>query len=115
MEAKASTKYIRISPRKARQVANIIKGHEVDEALSILSFTPNRGGQIIYKILTAAKANALQNAEMKGSKQFFVKNALVDEGPSFKRVKPRARGRRDIIKKRTSHITVIIDNGEGEV
>jgi large subunit ribosomal protein L22 len=114
LEARASSRFIRIAPRKARQVVSLIKGQGVDEALAILSFTPKRGGKIFHKLLTAAKSNALQNPELTG-KQLFVKNALVDEGPSLKRVKPRARGRRDIFKKRTSHISVIVHSLEGEV
>lgn len=112
MEAKAVSKYVRIAPRKVRQVGNIIKGREVEEAIAILKFTPKNGARILHKLVLAARANAEQKDELKG-KTLIVKNAIVDEGPAMKRLKMRARGRRDIMKKRTSHITVLLDGVEG--
>lgn len=94
-------------------MSELIKGQEVEQALAMLKFLPKKGAKILYKILVAAQANAYQNDELKG-KALFVKNAVVDDGPAFKRVKMRARGRRDIIKKRTSHISVFLTNGENE-
>lgn len=110
MQIKASSRYLRIAPRKVRQVARMVEGYGVDDALSILKFTPKAGARIIYKLLTAAKANAAAKGGFKID-ELSLKNAIVNEGPSFKRVKPRARGRRDILKKRTSHVTVVIDDG----
>lgn len=113
VEARAVSKYIRISPRKARQVSKLVKGQEVEQAIAMLKFLPKKGAKILYKMLIAAQANAYQNDELKG-KTLFVKNAIVDDGPAYKRVKMRARGRRDIIKKRMSHITVLLTNGDSE-
>lgn len=112
MEAKAASRYIRIAPRKIRQVSALIKGREVEEAIAILKFLPKGGARVLYKLLVAAQANASQKDELQG-KTLFVKNAIVDEGPALKRVKMRARGRRDVIKKRTSHVTVLLDGVEG--
>lgn len=113
MEAKAVSRYIRISPRKVRQVSKLIKGQEVEEALDVLKFLPKRGAKILYKVLAAARANAYQKDELKG-KSLVVKNSIVDDGPALKRVKMRARGRRDIMKKRTSHITIFLTSGESD-
>lgn len=107
MQAKAVAKHIRISPRKARRVIDLIRGKDVNEAYAILKFTPHKGTESIYKVLNSAVANAEHNYEM-NSENLYVKEAYVDAGPSLKRVAPRAMGRADIIKKRTSHITVIV-------
>lgn len=110
MQVRASSRYIRIAPRKIRQVARMVEGFGVDDALSILKFTSKAGARVIYKLLTAAKANAVAKGGF-NIDELSLKNAIVNEGPSLKRVKPRARGRRDIFKKRTSHVVVIIDDG----
>ena len=107
MEAKAVAKYIRISPRKARQVIDLIRGKNVHEAFAILKFTPNKGGEIIEKVLKSAVANAEHNLELDAN-SLVVGKAYVDQGPTLKRFKPRAMGRADAIRKRTSHITVVV-------
>jgi large subunit ribosomal protein L22 len=107
MEAKAVAKHIRVSPRKARQVIDLIRGKDIGEAFAILRFTAHKATLPISKVLKAAVANAEHNYELNAD-VLFVKEAFVDEGPTFKRVMPRAQGRADMIKKRSSHITVVV-------
>lgn len=107
MEAKAVAKYIRISPRKAAQVADLVRGKSVGEAYAILKFTPNKGAAIIEQVLKSAVANAEHNYNMDVDK-LYVSTIFVDQGSSLKRFKPRAMGRADGIMKRTSHITVMV-------
>ena len=106
-EAKARAKYVRISPRKARAVIDLIRGKALREAEAILKFTIHKGTKPIGKVLRSAAANAEHNYEMDRD-QLYVKAAWVDGGPVIKRMMPRAQGRGDIIKKRTSHITIVI-------
>ena len=107
MQAKAVAKYIRISPRKAAQVADLVRGKSVGEAYAILKFTPNKGAAIIEQVLKSAVANAEHNYNMDVDK-LYVSTIFVDQGPSLKRFKPRAMGRSDGIMKRTSHITIMV-------
>jgi large subunit ribosomal protein L22 len=107
MEAKAVARYVRIAPRKARLVIDLIRGKSVDEAFSILRFTPKAASPIIEKVLKSAVANAEHNHNLNVS-NLVVKKAYVDEGPTLKRYQPRAQGRAYEIKKRTSHITVVV-------
>ena len=107
MQAKAVAKYIRISPRKAAQVADLVRGKSVGEAYAILKFTPNKGAAIIEQVMKSAVANAEHNYNMDVDK-LYVSTIFVDQGPSLKRFKPRAMGRADGIMKRTSHITVMV-------
>ena len=107
MEAEASAKYVRISPRKARAVIDLIRGKELREAEAILKFTAHKATEPIGKVLKSAAANAEHNYEMDRD-LLYVKTAYVDGGPVLKRVMPRAQGRADVIKKRTSHITIIV-------
>lgn len=111
MEAKAVAKYIRISPRKARLVIDLIRGKSAQEAESILKFTPNRGAESIAKVLHSAIANAEHNLNL-SKEDLIITQAFVDEGPSLKRFKPRAMGRADRMVHRTSHITVAVGNRE---
>lgn len=106
-EARAIAKHIRISPRKVRQVVDLIRGKRVNEALAILKFTPQRAASAIAKVVMSAAANAEHNFEM-DKDALIVAEAFVDQGPSLKRIKPRAMGRADQIKRRTSHITVVV-------
>ncbi len=108
MEAKATAKYVRISPRKARIVAEIIKGKPIEDALNILKYTPKKAAKIINKVLNSALANAEENYSLDVD-NLYVKQVRVDGGPSWKRIQPRAMGRAYRILKRTSHITVIVD------
>lgn len=107
MEARAVARYVRISPRKARLVIDLIRGKSVEEAFSILRFTPRAASPIIEKVLQSAVANAEHNHNMDTSR-LVVKKAYVDEGPTLKRYRPRALGRASKINKRTSHITVVV-------
>ncbi len=107
MEARAQARFVRIAPRKARAVVNLIKQKDVEEALGILRYTPQRGAEIVSKVLKSAVANAEHNLELP-RQDLYVDRAFVDEGPTLKRVRPRARGRRYLIRKRTSHITVVV-------
>lgn len=113
MEAKAVAKYIRISPRKARQVIDLIRGKDAQEAIGILKNTPKKASRQIEKVLNSAIANAENNHDM-FIDELTVSQAYVDEGPTMKRFRPRAMGQASPINKRTSHITVILsDQKEG--
>ena len=111
MEAKAAAKYVRLSPRKARQVMDLIRGKNVTEAMSILKFTSKRASGIIGKVLKSALANAKQKPDI-DSEKLSVRRAFVDQGPMLKRFRPRAMGRASRIHKRTSHITVVVGDKE---
>lgn len=108
MEVKAVGKHIRISAQKARLVADVVRGMGVDEAITTLRFMPKKGAGIIQKVLESAVANATQddNADVDN---LYIKSIFIDGGPSLKRIRPRAQGRATRIIKRTSHITVILD------
>ncbi|RLA93079.1 MAG: 50S ribosomal protein L22 [Deltaproteobacteria bacterium] len=108
METQATARYIRISPRKARYVADLIKGKKVEEALDILTFTPRKASSIISRVLKSAVANASQNESIDVD-TLYIKKIFVDGGPILKRFRPRAMGRANRIRKRTSHITVVLD------
>ena len=108
MEAKAVGKYIRISPQKARLVADVVRGMGVDQAITTLRFMPKKGAGILQKIIESAVANAAQD-EATDVDSLYVKTIMVDGGPSLKRIRPRAQGRATGIIKRTSHITVVLD------
>ena len=110
-EARAIAKYIRISPRKVRQVIDLIRGKRVRDALAILKFTPKRASTAIEKVIKSAAANAENNLEM-NKDDLFVAEAFVDQGPSLRRYNPRAMGRADLIKRRTSHVTVVVREKE---
>ena len=108
MEARAVAKNIRISPQKARLVADLVRGKPVDEALNTLSFMPKKAARIIKKVLESALANADQNMNLDVD-SLYIKKICVDKGPMFKRWRPRAMGRAYGIKHRLSHITIILD------
>jgi large subunit ribosomal protein L22 len=112
MEAKAQAKFVRIAPRKVRIVMNLIRDKNVGEAFSILSFIPKRASRIIEKVLHSAVANAEHNYDM-NKEDLFVYRAYVDEGPTLKRFRPRALGRATRIRKRSSHLTVVLREREG--
>ena len=108
METRAIGKYIRISPQKARLVVNMIRGKKVEEAQKILTFTRKKAAGIVEKVLKSAIANATQNPNI-DEKILYVKEIFVGQGPTLKRWRARAQGRAAMIKKRMSHITVILD------
>ncbi|WP_126424796.1 50S ribosomal protein L22 [Brevibacillus marinus] len=108
MEAKAVARYIRIAPRKVRLVVDLIRGKEVGEALAILKHTPKAASPVVEKLLKSAIANAEHNYEMNPNR-LVVSKIYVDQGPTLKRFRPRARGSASRINKRTSHITVVLN------
>ncbi|MBO1005409.1 50S ribosomal protein L22 [Pseudogracilibacillus auburnensis] len=107
MQAKAVAKTVRIAPRKARLVVDLIRGKQVGEAVSILKLTPKAASPIVEKLLNSAIANAEHNYDM-DINNLLVSAVYVDEGPTMKRFRPRAQGRASQINKRTSHITIVV-------
>ncbi|MCZ8158107.1 MAG: 50S ribosomal protein L22 [Leptospira sp.] len=108
MEAKAVAKHVRISARKARLVADEIRGYDYKEAIDILRFTNKAASSMIINLLNSAVANAIQMNEQLDPSSLFVKKIYIDDGPIMKRYRPRARGRASRIRKRLSHITVVV-------
>jgi large subunit ribosomal protein L22 len=111
METRAVAKYVRVSPRKARLVADLIRGKQVNEALAILRALPQMSKEPVVKTLKSAVANAENNNDAVAD-DLYVTNIFIDQGPTLKRIKPRAQGRADRINKRTSHITVLVGDKE---
>ena len=107
MEAKATAKYVRVSPRKARLVVDQVRGKDIARAREILRFSERAISEVVEKVLNSAVANAENNHHMR-SNNLVVKAAFVDEGPTLKRIRPRAKGSASRIRKRTSHTTVIV-------
>lgn len=107
MEAKAVARYVRVAPRKARQVVDEVRGKNIDEALAMLRFTRRKAADELFKVVTSAVANAEHNYDMNRD-QLYIAEAYVDGGPTLKRFHPRAQGRAYPILKRTSHITVVV-------
>ena len=103
----ASARFVRITPLKARRVVDLVRGMPVDEALSLLQFAPQAAASTVYKVLESAVANA-ETTEGLDTGDLVVSVALVDEGPTMKRWRPRAQGRATRINKRTSHITLAV-------
>jgi large subunit ribosomal protein L22 len=108
MEIKAAARFVRISPQKIRLIMDQVRGKKVGEALNKLSFAPQKGNRILKKLIDSAVANAEQNSEMDVD-SLYIKRIYADEGPTLKRWRPRAQGRAFRIRKRTSHMTVILD------
>ena len=104
----ATAKYIRISPRKVKIVLDLIRGKKADEALAILMYTPKAAAPVVEKLLASAIANAENNLGM-DRESLYVAETFANEGPTLKRYWARSHGRADQILKRTSHITVILD------
>jgi large subunit ribosomal protein L22 len=113
MEARAKARYVRVTPRKARRVVDLIRGMPADQAQATLTFAPQSASDTVGKVLASAIANASQAAQLDAS-SLVVKRAWVDEGPTLKRFRPRAQGRGYRINKRTSHITVIVSDQREE-
>ena len=105
--AYASARYVRITPMKARRVVDMVRGQQVEDALSLLQFAPQAAAQTVYKVLASAVANA-ETTEDLDRVDLVVTVAQVDEGPTMKRWRPRAQGRASRINKRTSHITLVV-------
>jgi large subunit ribosomal protein L22 len=111
MKARAQAKHVRQSPYKVRRVLDLVRGLPVDEARVVLQFTNRRAADPIKKVLDSAIANAEHNYALDAD-ELFVAEAYADEGPTLKRWRPRARGRATRIRKRTSHITIVVADQE---
>ena len=105
--ARAVAKHVRISPTKARRVVNLVRGLPAKHALTVLQFAPQAASETVYKVLESAVANA-ESTEGLDRNTLVVTKAMVDEGPTMKRWRPRAQGRASRINKRTSHITLVV-------
>nr|WP_274637615.1 50S ribosomal protein L22 [Microbacterium bovistercoris] len=116
VESIARVRHIRVTPQKARRVVALIKGKQAEEALAILKFAQQSASEPIYKLVQSAVANARVKADQENEfldeQDLYVKNAYVDEGTTLKRFQPRAQGRAFQIKKRSSHITVVLATPE---
>ncbi|MCK9193542.1 MAG: 50S ribosomal protein L22 [Nevskia sp.] len=110
MQTQAVLRFVRLSPLKARLIADQVRGQKVDSALNILKFSRQRAAGIIRKVLESAIANA-ENNDGADVDELKISEIFVDEGPTIKRIRPRAKGRADRILKRTSHITIRVADG----
>lgn len=113
-QIKASLNYYRVSPRKARLIANLVKGLPVNAAIKQMMFSRKRSSPALLKLLKSAVSNAKNNFHLEPEK-LYVKEFRVDEGPTFKRYMPRARGRATVIRKRTSHISLLLDEFKPQI
>jgi len=107
--ARAIARHVRISPTKARRVIDLVRGLPAKEALTVLQFAPQQASEPVYKVLASAIANA-ENNERLDPDSLLVSEAFVDEGPTLKRFRPRAQGRAYRIRKRTCHITIVVES-----
>jgi large subunit ribosomal protein L22 len=107
MEALAKHNFARISPQKARLIINIIRGKKVDHAINFLTFNKKKAAQLIKKVVNSAIANAEHNENI-DIDNLYIDKIFVNDGPTLKRIRPRAKGRANRILKRSSHITVIV-------
>jgi large subunit ribosomal protein L22 len=103
----ASARFVRITPQKARRVVDMVRGLDVDDASALLRFAPQAAAETVHKVLESAVANAVGNEGLDRA-TLVVTSAMVDEGPTMKRFRPRAQGRASRINKRTSHITLVV-------
>ena len=110
-EARATLKFARISSRKVKIVADLIRGKNVDEALAIIKFTPKASSEVLEKLLKSAIANAENNHDMK-HENLYVAEIFANQGPTLKRIRPAAKGSAVRIRKRTSHITIVLKEKE---
>jgi large subunit ribosomal protein L22 len=111
LEAKATLKHARISARKVKIVADLIRGKDVQRALAIVKFTPKAASEIVEKLLKSAIANAENNHNM-NSNNLYVSEIYANQGPTLKRIRPAAKGSAVRIRKRTSHITIVLKEKE---
>jgi large subunit ribosomal protein L22 len=109
--AVAKARYVRVAPMKVRRVVDLIRGLPVDDAQAVLQFAPQAASEPVSKVLASAVANAEHNHQLRPDR-LWVSAAYVDEGPTLKRFRPRAQGRAYRIRKRTSHITVVVQSDE---
>lgn len=108
MEAKAIARYVRVSPQKARLVVDLIRGKKVNEAITTLAFTKKAASKVVDKVLKSAVANA-ENTKKIDVDTLYVKKAYVNQAPTMKRIHSKAMGRANVIRRRSSHITIILD------
>ena len=108
METRAVARFVRISPRKVRLVMDEVRGKKVGDALNMLTFAPQKGARLLRKLIGSAVSNAQHNSNLDPD-SLVIKRVYADEGPALKRFIPRAQGRATQIRKRTSHLTVILD------
>ena len=110
--ARAQARYVRVTPMRARRVIDLVRGMPADQALAVLRFAPQAASEPVYKVVASAVANARYAAERDSQRldveDLVVREAYVDEGPTLKRFRPRAQGRAYRVRKRTSHITVVV-------
>jgi large subunit ribosomal protein L22 len=111
MRVRAQARFIRQSPYKVRRVLDLVRGLPVEDAIDILDYTNRRAAPTIQKVVRSAVANAEHNFALDAD-ELFIAEAYADEGPTLKRWRPRARGRATRIRKRTSHITIVVADGE---
>ncbi|MGH8894912.1 MAG: 50S ribosomal protein L22 [Actinomycetes bacterium] len=112
MSARAQARYVRVTPMKARRVVDLVRGMPAEQALAVLRFAPQAASEPVYKVVASAVANARSAADRDSRRldveELVVREAYVDEGPTLKRFRPRAQGRAYRVRKRTSHITVVV-------
>ncbi len=114
MEARATTKYLRVSAQKARLVVDLIRGHRAGDAINILHFTKKRVTREVEKALRSAIANAEQKSDRVDVDELIVSQAYVNEGPRMKRIRPAPMGRAHRYQRRMSHITIVVEAPEGD-
>ncbi|MDD6254660.1 MAG: 50S ribosomal protein L22 [Anaerovoracaceae bacterium] len=107
MEAKATAKYVRMSPSKLKPVCDLVRGKDINEALTILKFTPGKGAQIVEKVVQSAAANAENNHDMDRD-SLYVAEIYANQGPTMKRFRAGSQGRASVILKRSSHVGVTL-------
>lgn len=111
-EARAHARYVRLAPRKVRAVVDAVRGKPVREALALLAYVPRRASRVVEKVIRSAVANARHNHDM-DEDRLYIATAYVNEGPALKRIRPEMRGQAFPIRKRTSHVTVVLrERGE---
>lgn len=113
MEARTRAKYVRTAPRKIRLIGDMIRGKDVEEATNLLRFTPKRAARLVEKVLKTAVANAENSGNM-DTDNLFVSTVYVDQGPTLKRWRARAMGRAVMIRRKTSHLTIVLKEREEE-
>jgi large subunit ribosomal protein L22 len=113
VSSRASVQEVRITAQKARRVVDLIRGMKADDALAVLKFAPQAAGETVYKLVASAVANAKDIHDVRDSSELWITQAFVDEGTTLKRFRPRAQGRAFKIRKRTSHITVVVSDAKG--
>ncbi|MEW5804830.1 MAG: 50S ribosomal protein L22 [bacterium] len=107
-KVKSVAKYLPMTSRKAKLVVDLIRGKDLEEAINLLKFTPRAASPLIEKALRSAMANARQNSEIKDVDRLYVSEVSAQQGPTLKRFQPRARGRAFRIRKRTSHVSIVL-------